>query len=366
MPSDIFGRIAVIGGLILIGALLRRAQILRAEHAALLNILVMNLTLPATVFLAVLSLRNVRKSWLELLRVPLVAYLVAALCGLLAYILVRRLNLDRRRAGVFILLAMLGSTAFLGYPMKDALYRPGGEDPLPAACASCSEQKEICLDYREKHPQECSIYDEANATAVFYSELGTLIPLLTVAVVVASRYGEGERFSWRNLLAVLKSGPFVAFLIGLLFYTEEIPGVISGILGVLSQVTVPLIMLSLGITVRWGDFFGRQARAILAVNAVKLLLAPALALLFCLLLGVSGQMREVTILMSALPSLMLSLSYANQYRLDVEFASNALFASFFFSAITLPILVSLFPHGAAEAVQGALRSTPFIALFFSR
>lgn len=361
MPGDIFSRIAVIGGLILIGALLRRAQILRAEHASLLNILVMNLTLPATVFLAVRSLRNVGRSWLELLRVPLVAYLVTALCGLLAYFLSRRLKLDRRRAGVFILLAMLGSTAFLGYPMKDALYRPGGEEPLPAECSSCSEQ-EICLAYREKHPQECAIYDEANATAVFYSELGTLIPLLTIAVVVASRYGEGERFTWRNLLAVLKSGPFVAFLIGLLFYNEEIPGILAGILGVLSQVTVPLIMLSLGITVRWGDFFGRQARTILTVNAVKLLLSPALAFLLCLLLGLGGQMRSVTILMAALPSLMLSLSYANQYRLDVEFASNALFASFFFSAITLPILVSLFPHGAAEAAQGIWLSTPFIAL----
>ena len=362
MPGDIFGRIAVIGGLILIGALLRRAQILRTEHASLLNILVMNLTLPATVFLAVLSLRNVRRNWLELLRVPLVAYLVVLLCGLLAYFLSRWLRLERRRAGVFILLAMLGSTAFLGYPMKDALYRPGGEDPLPAACSSCSEPKEDCLAYREKHPQECALYDEANATAVFYSELGTLIPLLTVAVVVASRYGEGERFTWRNLLAVLKSGPFVAFLLGLLFYTEEIPGVLTGILGVLSQVTVPLIMLSLGITVRWGDFFGRQARAILAVNVLKLLLSPLLAFLFCLLLGLSGQMRNVTILMSALPSLMLSLSYANQYRLDIEFASNALFASFFLSAVTLPVLVSLFPHGTSEAVQGA----SLLALFLPR
>lgn len=361
MPSDIFGRIAVIGGLILIGALLRRAQILRAEHASLLNILVMNLTLPATVFLAVLSLRNVGKGWLELLRVPLVAYLVAALCGLLAYFLSRRLKLDRRRAGVFILLAMLGSTAFLGYPMKEALYRPAGMDPQ---CSSCSEQKEICQTYREEHPEECATYDEANATAVFYSELGTLIPLLTVAIVVASRYGEGERFSWRNLLAVLKSGPFVAFLLGLLFYNEPIPGIITGILGVLSQVTVPLIMLSLGITVRWGDFFGRQVRPILAVNAVKLLLSPTLAFLFCLLLGLSGQMRSVTILMAALPSLMLSLSYANQYRLDVEFASNALFASFFLSAITLPILVSLFPHEVSEAAQRALPA--LLAFFLSR
>jgi predicted permease len=67
-------------------------------------------------------------------------------------------------------------------------------------------------------------------------------------------------------------------------------------------------------------------------------LAPALALLLCGLLGVTGEVRLVTILESALPALILCLSYANQYHLDIEFASNALFASFFLGAITLPIL----------------------------
>jgi predicted permease len=309
MTRDILVVVAQIVLLILFGALLKRVQILRNEHAVLLNSLVTNLTLPATVFLAVRNIQ--RESWRELVKVPLVAYLVIAACGGLAFVAARWLRLERRTAGALIITAMLGSTAFLGYPLVRGLF---GEK------------------------------SQGYAAAVFYSEVGTLIPILTVAVVIASHYGEGERFSWRNLLAVLKFGPFVAFLIGLLFLNEAVPEVLLGMLRLLSQATVPLIMLSLGITISWGDFFGRHIRGILATSMIKLLVAPLLAVVLTGLLGLSGEIRSVTILMSALPSLMLCLAYANQYHLDVEFASSALFASFFLGALTLPIVAALIPR----------------------
>jgi predicted permease len=306
MTGDILLRVGQIVGLIFIGALLRRVEILRQEHAALLNGIVINLTLPATVFLAVRLIKQ--EQWTMLLKVPLVAYLVIAVCGLTAYLFTRWTRMERRKAGAFIITSMLGSTAFLGYPLVEGLFgKPS-------------------LEY---------------AAAVFYSELGTLIPILTVAVIIASRYGEGERFTWRNLLAVLKFGPFVAFLIGLLFYNDPIPEFLSGMLGYLSAATVPLIMLSLGITIRWGDFFGRHFRSIVVLNAIKLLLAPLLALLFANFVGLDPSILSVTVLMSALPALMICLSYANQYKLDIEFASNILFASFFFGAITLPIVATV-------------------------
>lgn len=312
MAANILGVVAQIVGLIVIGALLRRVEILRQEHAALLNSLVMNLTLPATVFLAVLSLGDIsRNLWPELLKVPLIAYLVIGVCGLVAYLVTRWFGMDRRKAGAFIITAMLGTTAFLGYPLVQGLF---GDKSVEFAAA------------------------------IFYSELGTLIPILTVAVVIASHYGEGERFSWRNLLAVLRFGPFVAFLIGLLFFNENIPDILLDMLALLRGATVPLIMLSLGITIRWGDFWGQDTKNILVLNVIKLLLAPALALLLGSLFGLSQSILSVTVLMSALPALMLSLSYANQYKLDIEFASNALFASFFFGAITLPVVATLIPR----------------------
>ncbi|MBN1483588.1 MAG: AEC family transporter [Chloroflexia bacterium] len=330
MTGDILGIVAQIVLLIFVGALLRRMQVLRVEHASLLNSLVINLTLPATVFLAIRKLQG--QDWQSLLKVVLVAYLVIGASGLVAYLFSRLLRLERRTIGAFIIVAMLGSTAFLGYPLVEGLFRPAN---LPE-CSQLSDP--ACAAFCEEHSEECNAYARAVGAAAFYSEMGTLIPILTVAVVIASRYGEGERFSWRNLLAVLKFGPFVALLIGLLFYNDAIPDVIVGMLKILQSATVPLIMLSLGITISWGDFFGRHFKGILAVNVIKLLLAPGLALLLAGLLGISGEVRSVTVLMSALPSLMICLSYANQYKLDIEFASNALFASFFLGVVTLPVV----------------------------
>lgn len=382
--GNIWYVMAIIVGVALIGAILKRVQILRQEYAAFLNSIVINLTLPATVFLAVKKV-----DWSDLpnlIKVPLIAYLVIGLSGGVAYLLTRLLRLERRTAGAFIIIAMLGSTATLGYPLMSEIYKPRppaypGEEvcavqpgrcaaweeilpryglefahsdrqyppPSPELCASqpdspdCKDYQEYLARYVQELRQAQARDKESRGTAAFYSELGTLIPVLTVAVVIASRYGEGERLTWRNLLAVLKFGPFVAFLIGLLFMNDVIPDVVLAILNVLSQATLLLVPLSLGITIRWGDFFGPQGRAILAVNVVKLILAPLLAFVLCLLLGLQGTMGTTAVMMSALPALILCIAYANQYRLDIEFASNALFASFLLGMVTMPLVALLSP-----------------------
>ena len=76
----------------------------------------------------------------------------------------------------------------------------------------------------------------------------------------------------------------------------------------------------------------------------RALALPLLALALCAAFGLEGGVRAATILMSALPAVMLSLSYASQYHLDIEFTSNALFSSFFFGAITLTCAIGGVPN----------------------
>ncbi len=340
MTTNILLTMGGLIGLVFIGALIKRLQIIPPTIspmvAPLLNSLVVNLTLPATVFLAVLKLRG--QPWQLLIKVPLVSYAVITVCGLLAFVVARWLKLERKTAGALIIIAILGSTATLGYTLVNGVFRPADYPNCDDAQPECKAQIE---SYCAVNVEECGSFNLAKGSAAFYSELGTLIPMLTVAVVIASSYGEGERLSWRNLLAVLKFGPFVAFLLGLLFLNDELSPVIRTILNSLSVSTPFLVMFSLGFTIRWGNFFSRQGWAVLSVNGIKLLLAPALAFLVSNLLGVTGAPLITAVMMSALPALMLCLSYANQYKLDVEFASNALFASFFIGAFTLPIVTSI-------------------------
>ncbi|GIV97165.1 MAG: hypothetical protein KatS3mg057_1822 [Herpetosiphonaceae bacterium] len=103
-----------------IGMMVRRlrwldnAGITTRQASTFLNTLVINLTLPAVVFL---GLVRVEKLSLGLLKIPLIAYLVIAASTGLAYLATRLLRLRRETAGAFIISSMCGSTAFFGYPI---------------------------------------------------------------------------------------------------------------------------------------------------------------------------------------------------------------------------------------------------------
>ena len=138
--------------------------------------------------------------------------------------------------------------------------------------------------------------------------------------------------------------PFVALLLGFIFWPEahgsRFPEAIKGTLGFLSQATVMLTMLALGMTITIRDF-SQYLRSVLSVNAIKLVLAPTLALLLAALFGLDTQARFVVVFESALPAIVLAISYANQYKLDVELASTAVFTTFVFSLVTLPVFAFL-------------------------
>ncbi len=281
-----------------------------------LNAIVMNVTLPATVFLAVRAAHDSKTdiTGREAL-VALVALLVIAISAGVAFVLSHYwLHLPRPTEGTFILITMFGSTASVALPIVQVLY-----------------------------PKDNPNNGPANLSALFYSEIGTLIPLVTVAILIASIYGEaeeGRQFGWRSLLAIPRSAPFIWLAIGLLFYTDEIPDGITNFLGQLRLANPPLIFLALGLTIEWRDV-GRWLRPLLTLNAIKLLLAPVLGLLIASVLGVSGVTRSVIIVESAVPAVLLGIAYSNQYKLDVEFASAAVFSSFIFAIVTLPLMAAL-------------------------
>lgn len=297
--------------LVAIGAALRSAQILPPLLAPALNALVINVTLPATVLSAIRQAHDEGTNIsLGEFKFTLISLLIIAISAILAFALSRFwLHLPRRTEGAFIIITMFGSTAFIALPIIQGLYpkeNPNSGPPLLAA--------------------------------LFYSELGTLIPLVIVGTLIASFYGEaeeGKQFGWRSLLAIPKSAPFIWLIIGLLFYTDDIPKGVTDFLAGLTQVNAYLVFLALGLTIVWQDI-GRWLRPLLTLNLIKLILAPVLGVLIARLLGVSGDLLNVVVIESAVPAVLLGITYANQYKLDVEFASTAVFSSFIFSALTLP------------------------------
>ncbi len=318
--GTIFAPLFTITAAVALGMIMRATGILRGDEAGVITRIVLTVLLPVFVFSSIKSVRNDNLS-AEVLKIPLVAFLVIGICGVIAFgIGTYILRLERPQMGAFLLTSMFGSTGFIGLPLVNSFYPgPGGSNATSP----------FILQH------------------AFYSELGSLTLLVTVGVIIASYYGEktyGEKrkFNWRILLDIPKNGPFLGMLLGLLFYTSNVPKEVINTFDFLGRATLPMMMFSLGLTIVWRDI--RQYFApVMAVNFIKLLVAPVLAVALARFFGLNLATQGVIVLNAATPAVIICLVYAAQYNLDRDFASTAVFSSFFFCLITIPIITLIFP-----------------------
>jgi hypothetical protein len=310
-----------ISAAVALGMIMRATGIFKGDEAGLITRIVMTVLLPVFIFSAIKGVGRPTLT-LEVLKIPLVAWLVTAIAGGVAYAVGRfLLRLAKPQMGAFLLTSMFGSTAFIGLPLVNSLY-PNIEDPR--------KPSSMILQH------------------TFYSELGSLTLLVTVGVLIASYYGakessEKRKFDWRIFLEIPRNGPFLGMLLGLLFYTFEVPTPVLNTLGFLGQATLPLMMFGLGLTIVWKDI--RQYLApVMLMNGLKLIFVPLLALSLARVFGLDPNTQGVIMLNAATPAVIICLLYAAQYNLDRDFAAAAVFSSFFFCLVTIPLVTLILPH----------------------
>ncbi|MEI6045118.1 MAG: AEC family transporter, partial [Chloroflexota bacterium] len=151
--------------MVALGSVARLLNIIPPTAAGLLNNIVMTFFLPALVFTGIKKAQDTQSKAAglspELLRIPLIAYLTIGVCGLLAFVLGKYIfHMKRPQMGAFLLTSMFGSTAFIGIPLISGIYNEK------------SYSKEVSSGALLQH--------------TFYSELGSLILLVTVAIMIAS------------------------------------------------------------------------------------------------------------------------------------------------------------------------------------
>ena len=292
--------IAEILALVGIGMALRLTGLLKREDVRVVNALIVYVALPALIFGAIWP---ARLSW-ELVRVAGIAWGVT-FAGLAAsWLVARALRLPRAVTGAFILVSSLGNTAYIGYALATTVL---GDGALPRA--------------------------------VFYDIFGTVAALLTVGVMVASHYGEHDEGRVNPLREFLTFPAVIAVLLALALKPVPIPGLVMDWLAVPAKMTVPLVMISVGLALDWSAAKERK-RGLAAVAAIKLLLLPAVALGLALSAGDAGSARLVT-LQAGMPSMMLTLVIAERFRLDTRFAAAAILVSTLACAVTIPLVQAL-------------------------
>ena len=264
------------------------------------TIYVVYAALPALVFRVA---RSTALSW-ELLRVAAIAWIVGLVGFALAWWLSRVLKLPKRAAAAFILVTALGNTGYIGYPVTTMLL---GAKSLPQA--------------------------------VFYDVFGTVGLLFTVGIMIAGRMGkhEGPVSIVRELLT---APALVALLAGLASRLLPVPvpveSAVMDWLNILASMTLPLVMISLGLTLSPAGFKGRLA-VIGVSGAVKLLVLPLVAVAAAMAFGDAGGQRLV-MLQAGMPSMMLTLVIAERFGLDADLAASTILATTVACVASIPLL----------------------------
>jgi hypothetical protein len=174
--------------------------------------------------------------------------------------------------------------------------------------------------------------------AVFY-DMGSTILFLSLGIFFILIFG-GKYTSIIKRTVLFP--PLWGIILGILANILHLnPGFIPlDVLKYLSGAAIPLIMISLGLSLEAGglkNYFGAAS----FVTLTRLIISPMIAILMVYILGLHGLEGTVTVVEAGMPAAMLSLVLAASYDLDVNAAAACIFLSTVMSMITLPILISL-------------------------
>ena len=247
----------------------------------------------------------------DLLTVPLLNGIGALLAGVVLYAVLYRSPLcrdlhDRTRA-ILLLGGMFGNTFNVGVPVLMFFYGP-----------------------------------QAPRYAVFNDMLMAMPLIWSLGVWICTRLGAHRREPdqpsvWRIMISM---PPIWAFALGVGYQQSGIdyPPIIAAT-RFIGQATIPTILFVLGMTIPWRTLTPR--REILAVSAVKLLIAPLLTWAVAqAFFAPLAEAQQAAVIEAATPTFVVSLVLATRFGLDSGSAALLIGWSTILFWLTLPLLTA--------------------------
>jgi len=287
--------------MILIGYLSKRIGLLKPEDSITLNKVVVNIAIPALIFLAMYGadLSNIK----VLFPITLICIITGILSGVIVYIFSRTRGYSKKTKWTLVGTSTLFNSGFLGYPVVLGIYGATGL-----------------------------------VRAVFY-DMGSTILFLSLGILFIFIFG-GKYSS--IIKRTLLFPPLWGIILGVTANIMHInPGFIPlDVLKYLSGAAIPIIMISLGLSLEVGGLTS-YFEAATFVSVIRLIISPLIALVMVSIIGLGSLEGTVSVVEAGMPSAMLSLVLAASYDLDVKVAAACIFLSTVLSMITLPILIYL-------------------------
>jgi malate permease and related proteins len=214
----------------------------------------------------------------------------------------RALHWSRARIGALTLVCGLGNTAFIGFPMIEALH---GREGVKLALVA--------------------------------DQLGCFLALAIGGTIVAALYSGKSASAKAVTRRVLTFPPFVALVVGIAIgLLGGWPPAVDAIFDRLGATLVPIALFSVGLQLRL-QIQRDQATALGLALGWKLALAPLLVWLGGLAIGVSGAILTIAVLQSAMAPMISATILAEQNDLEPQLANSVLGVGIVLSLLTVPL-----------------------------
>ena len=282
--------------MILIGALSKRIGLLKEEDVETLNNIVINISLPCMIFNA---LYTADVSLLPRLSILTVYMLITSLIvGVLTYLLLKSFGWDKRKIWSMVIVVVLGNTGFLGYPITQGIF--GNEGMIRAV----------------------------------FCDISTSIIFVTLSFILILIFDGEIRVALKKIITFL---PLWSIVLGILLNIFSVPitSLGSTVVSYLAGATIPLIMISLGLSLNLEGLKNHFKEVGLA-SIIKLVIYPLIALGVLSFLNITGFEHTIGFIEATMSSAMIGLVLAISYKLDWELTSDCIFTTTLFSLVTIP------------------------------
>lgn len=301
--TALFGKMAVLFVLLLIGYACARLKLVGPEFNKGLSKLVMNVFLAATILDSVIN-KELSMTGGEIVFAIAMSTLAVLISIGIAYITPTILGIKNGDRGMYRLLVAFMNTAFVGYPVVTAVF---GEEQLFLASLS---------------------------------NIPFNLLLYTVGIMMLSKK-DGESGGFKLKKAI--NAPIIATLTAVLIFSLRIPipSIIDDIFGTLASATVPLSMMCVGISL--GPVSVKEALTqprLYVLSLVRLVVCP-LAVWFVLHFFISDPvMLGVIVALMATPTAIVCTILGLEYGRDGIESSEEIFISTALSMVTIPLIMS--------------------------
>lgn len=298
----------VLIGILGIGILAKWSGRLTPNEGAALSVVVFNLTIPATSFMALIEVKLDQSA----LFLPLIALIVPLVRLLIAYLMELRTKTeaDERVRGVFMAGVTLANVGYFAFPVFQTYFGNLGISRI-------------------------ALYN-----------IGISLVGQTITYAVAYNYGlkstsQGKVtiFSWQNLRGVILAPPIWGVVAAVVcnLLSIPIPGLILSILDTLKEVNTPLVILMLA---SYLNVTFKHRRLLVLGIVIRIVIGFSVGWIFAWLFHLSPFDRFVAAAASGMPVGMSVLIFSASENLDTEFAATFITLSIL---ICLILVIVLFP-----------------------